>query len=307
LGALACAQTANTLYTTDINGNRVTASTTDTARLPDGTSKKEISQSINGRTVPLESTQTHVTKSGNHTTTETITTRYDPTGTIPLTERVVAERDTLPGGSFTETSRTYRSDVSGVKEVERREVDTRVQGSTTTQNTVVSRPGLDGSFQTAEKRSSESQKAGDRTDTKETVYRRSQNGDLYPAVQQVTVENKTGQTTTAQVANYEPSALTGNLHLASQTVSKSTVDKAGNETREVDLYAPAADGHIQESGAPQQIKEQQLITKRVASDGSVTESLSVRRPLPSDPTRLGVVQPISETVCTGKCITPPAP
>ena len=171
--AFAFAQTANTLYTTDINGNRIAAAINDTARLPDGTSKREMSQSVNGRTVPLEATETHVTRSGNHTTTETIIKRFDPTGNLSLTERVVTERDAQPNGSSTETSKTYSSDLNGMKETERRQVDTRVQGATTTQETVVSRPGLDGSFQPAEKRSSDSVKSGDRTDTKETVYRRS--------------------------------------------------------------------------------------------------------------------------------------
>lgn len=304
-GALAWAQTDKTTYMTDINGHRVAASTNDATPLPDGTVRREVSQSVNGRAVPLEKTEQHVTKSGTHTTTETITHRYDPTGNLSLTERVVTEHDDLPGGSSTESSRTYRSDVSGgMREMERRDVDTRVQGSTTTQQTVVARPGMDGSFQTAEKRSTESQKSGDRTDTKETVYRRSQNGDLYPALQQVKTETKTGATTAAQIADYEPSSLTGNLQLARQTVSTSTVDKAGNETREENLYAPAADGHIQENGAPQQIKEQQLITRRVASDGTVTETLGVRRPMPSDPTKLGGLQEISETVCKGKCVNP---
>ncbi len=304
---LACAQTANTLYTTDINGNRIVASINDTAKLPDGTSKRELSQSVNGRTIPLEATETHVTRSGNHTTTETVIKRFDPTGNLSLTERVVTERDALPGGSSTETYKTYSSDLNGMKETERRQVDTRVQGSTTSQESVVSRPGLDGSFQTAEKRSSDSVKSGDRVDTKETVYRRSQSGELYPALQEVKTATKTGQTTKEQVADYEPSALTGTMQLARQSLSTVTTDKVGNQTQEVNLYAPAADGHIQETGAPQQIKEQQLITKRVASDGSVTETLNVRRPLPSDPTKLGDVQPISQTICTGKCIVPPAP
>jgi hypothetical protein len=303
-GALACAQSDKTIYTTDINGHRVTDITTDVAPLKDGSAKQELSQSVNGRQVPMQSTEQHVTKSGTHSTIETITKRYDPTGGLFTTERVVTQHDDLPGGGSSETSTTYRSDVSGnMKEAERRQVDTRVQGSNTTQETVVSRPGLDGSFQPAEKRSIDTQKAGDRTDTKETVYRVSQNGELYPALQEVITETKTGPTTTAQIADYEPS-VTGNLQLARQTVSTATTDKAGNETREVNLYSAAADGRVQENGAPQQIKEQQVITRHVASDGTVTETLSVRRPSISDPTKLGGLQQISETVCKGKCINP---
>jgi hypothetical protein len=280
----------------------VAASVSDNRTLPNGTAKKELSQSVNGRVVPLERTEQHVTKQGNRTTTETITTRYDPTGNLSFNERTVSEREDFAGGVSKETSKVYRTDVSGnMKEMERRTVDTRVQGNTTTSDTTVARPGLDGSFQTEEKRSAETQKTGDRTDSKETVYRRSQSGELFPAVQQVKTQTKSGQTTTEQVADYELGQTSGKLQLARQTVSTSTKDKAGNETREVNLYSASADGRVQENGAPQQIKEQQLITRKVASDGTVTETLSVRRPTLADPTKLGSPQAISETVCKGKC------
>jgi hypothetical protein len=127
---------------------------------------------------------------------------------------------------------------------------------------------------------------------------------MSPALQEVISETKTGATTTRQIANYEPGLTFGTMRLASQAVSTTTKDKDGNETSEVDIYASAADGRVQENGAPQQVKEQQLITRHVGSDGSVTDSVSVRRPSISDPTKLGNPQQISQTTCTGKCITP---
>jgi hypothetical protein len=300
---LACAQNDTTLYRTDLNGHRVAEEAFDTSLVKDGHATRELSQSVNGRVVPLEKTEQTVTKSGNKTTTETLIKRYNPTGELIMTQRVVNEKETQANGSSTETAKTFVSDVSGsMKEMERRKVDTTVQGGLTTKQTEIDQPGLDGSFQVAEKRSSESQKSGERTDTKEMVYRRSQNGEMFPALQHVIVETKSGQTTTEQVADYEPS-VTGNLQLARQRVSTTTKDKNGNETSEVNLYAAAADGRVQENGAPQQMKEQELITRKVGSDGSVTESVSVRRPTISDPTKLGSAQQISQTTCTGKCIT----
>lgn len=305
IGALAWAQNDTTLYRTDLNGHRVAEEAFDTSLVPDGHATRELSRSVNGRVVPLEKTEQTVTKAGNKTTTETIIKRYDPTGELIMTQRVVSEKETQPNGSSTETAKTFASDFSGtLKEMERRTVNTTVQGGLTTKQTEIDQPGLDGSFQVAEKRSSESQKSGDRTDTKETVYRRSQNGDMAPALQEVVTETKTGATTTRQVANYEPGLTFGTMRLASQAVSVTTKDKDGNETSEVNLYSSAADGRVQENGATQQIKEQQLITRRVGSDGSVTDSVSVRRPSISDPTKLGSPQQISQTTCTGKCITP---
>jgi len=95
--------------------------------------------------------------------------------------------------------------------------------------------------------------------------------------------------------------LSGQLELTSQNVSTTSKRADGSELTEVNLYARAADGLTQEPGAPQQIKEQQIIERRKSADGSVVESLSVRRPSVSDPSKLGGLQKISETVCTGKC------
>ena len=191
IAALACAQNDTTLYRTDLNGHRVAEEAFDTSLVKDGHATRELSQSVNGRVVPLEKTEQTVTKSGNKTTTETLIKRYNPTGELIMTERVVSEKETQPNGSSTETAKTFVSDVSGaLKEMERRTVNTSVQGGLATKQTEVAQPGLDGSFQVAEKRSSESQKAGDRTDTKETVYRRSQNGEMFTALQHVTVETK---------------------------------------------------------------------------------------------------------------------
>jgi hypothetical protein len=305
ISALAWAQNDTALYRTDLNGHRVEEEAFDTSLVPDGHATRELSRSVNGRTVPLEKTEQTVIKSGNKTTTETLIKRYNPTGELIMTQKVVTEKETQANGSSTETAKSYTSDYSGtLKEVERRKVETTVQGAVTTKQTEVDQPGLDGSFQVAEKRSSESQKSGDRTDTKETVYRRSQNGEMSPALQEVVSETKSGATTTRQVANYEPGLTFGTMRLASQTVSTTTKDKDGNESSEVNIYASAADGHVQENGAPQQIKEQQLITRRVGSDGAVTDSVSVRRPTISDATKLGNPQQISQTTCTGKCITP---
>ena len=49
------------------------------------------------------------------------------------------------------------------------------------------------------------------------------------------------------------------------------------------------------------VKEQQVVQRRTNPDGSVVETLSVRRPSVSDPNRLGDLQKLSETVCKGKC------
>jgi hypothetical protein len=297
LAASAVAQSDSTQYTTDINGHQVADLLQDTTK----DSKQELSRSINGGTVPLESSEMHVIDaSPNHNVVEVITKRYTQTGKLSMTERRLVEKQVRPGGSSTETTKVFVSDVNGtLKETERRSVETQVQGSTTTSQIVVDRPNFNGSFSTAEKRSIETQKSGDRTDTNETVYQMSQNGSLFPVLQQVKTETKSGSATTQQTVSYQP-GITGKMEMFRQAVSTTTKDANGNEITEVDLYARAADGRVYQHDAPPQIQERQLVT-RTKSGNSVTEALSVRRPSLSDPNKLGDVRKISEVVCTGKC------
>ena len=77
----------------------------------------------------------------------------------------------------------------------------------------------------------------------------------------------------------------------------------GSEVTEVNLYGPSSDGHAQEPGAAPVIKEQQVVERRKAADGSVVETLSVRRPTYSDPTKLGALEKVSETVCRATTIS----
>jgi hypothetical protein len=299
--ALACcawAQNDRTVYTTDINGNRMASASFAASE----SSKTEKSQSVNGRTVPLEQSETHIlSKSGNRTVTETVIKRFDPTGQVAITERVVTDTTKQPNGSSTISIQKFQSDLNGsMSETERQQVQTTVNGNNTASETVVSRPTLNGSFQATEKRSSKTETAGEHSSSTETVYRLSPNGEMFTALQRVKTQVKQGNTATEQVAEYEP-GVTGTLQLARQTVSSSTKDAAGNETTETNLYSAAADGRVQESGASQQIKEQQIITRKAGSNGTVTETLAVRRPSLADPNRLGSAQTISETVCKGNC------
>ena len=82
------------------------------------------------------------------------------------------EENKLPGGGSTVRETTYRSDVNGsLREAERKTIETRVSGSTTTASTVIDRPGMSGSFETVEKRSAVTEGPADNQHTTESVYR----------------------------------------------------------------------------------------------------------------------------------------
>jgi hypothetical protein len=294
--AFAAAQSVTRTTTTDINGRAV-----DSISVSSDSQQTELSQSINGRQVPLEQTEEKVLQEdGNTKVVQKIIRKYDPNGQLSSTERVLTTQQKLAdGGSLTNVV-TYRGDINGrMQEAERKSTETHTQGSVTRSETRVERPTINGAFQVAEKRNTVADTSGGKTHQEEDVYRRNDNGDYYQALRQVTDEQKTGDQTVKQSNIYEL-GVTGSLRLARQEVSATTKRADGSAVTELNLYARSADGRVQEEGAPLQIKEQQIISRDKSGD-TVTETLSVRRPSLADPNRLGSLQQLSQTVCKGKC------
>jgi len=300
--ALAWPQSTTNTYSTDINGRRVEAPSIAATGTSSNGERTERFQSINGRQVPLEQIVDRVVREdANGKVTERILKKFDPTGHLALTERVLIEENKLPGGGSSVRESTYRTDVNGAaQEIERRTTETRVQGSTTTANTLVDRPTLNGSFETIEKRSEITDGPATNQHTTESVYQRKAGGGFQEILRQVKTSAKQNDTTTETTARYEP-GITGQLQLESQTESVSTKEPGGKETTQVNMYAHTVAGQIQDNNAKMRVLEQQIIERRTNSDGSVAETLSVRRPSMGDPNRLGELKKISETVCTGKC------
>ncbi len=305
-GAATWAQSTTTTFMKDLNGSRVQGQSFSSA---DGEHTERF-QSINGRQVPLEDTVDRVIREdANGKTTERIVRKFDRDGKLASTERIVTEETKQPGGGSSVRSTTYRSDVNGaMREAERQATETRVQGSQTTANTTIDQPTLNGSFQTVEKRSEVTDGPADHLSSTESVYRRDGSGGFQEALRYVTTTTKSGDVTTESRANYEP-GVNGQLQLASQSDSTTTKRPDGTEVTQTNLFAHTVAGRLQESSAPMRIQEQQIIERRANPDGSVVETLSVRRPSISDPNRLGDLQKLGETVCKGKCQpdTKPAP
>src|SRR5712692_2946043 len=109
MAAVAWAQSTTTLYTTDINGRRVE----EISHAATDVSRTERTQSINGAKVPLEQSEEKVLRDdANGKVTERVVRKYDQTGRLTSTERVLAEeRKAAAGGSHVEET-TWRSDVN---------------------------------------------------------------------------------------------------------------------------------------------------------------------------------------------------
>ena len=286
----------------DLNGNSVEAALY-TAKDGD---RQELTQSINGRKVPLQQSETHVLSDGpNGKTTETLTRKYDATGQLVSTERTVVEENKLPNGAVIHAT-VYRSDLNGqMAEAERRTIESHTQGPTSTTNVTVSRPGIGGSFDVAEKRNVVTNADGKTLHETEVVQIPAANGQLMDAARLVRDQSTVNGTTTSTETRYEPD-FTGSLSLISQQVATIKKDADGSLVTQVDLYAPAAYGVAREQTATPKLKEQDVIVRR-EKNGVVTETTAVSRPTLQDPSRLGPSNPVSELVCTGKCDGPLKP
>ena len=302
--ALAAAQSATNTYTTDLNGNRAAGQSFTSS----DSDRKELFQSINGHQVPLEQTVDRVVREdANGKVTERIVKKFGREGQLASTERVMIEESKLPSGGSSVRQTTYRSDVNGgLQEAERRTTLTSVAGSTTTASTVIDRPTLNGSLETVEKRAAVTDGPADNLHTTESVYRRDGSGGFQEALRYVTTASKQNDAVKETTASYEP-GLNGQLQLAAQSESTSKKLPDGTQVTQTDLYAQTVAGNVQDSSGRMRVKEEQIVERRTNPDGSVVETLSVRRPTVSDPDRLGGLQKLSETVCKGKCQPDPAP
>jgi len=265
--------------------------------------KTELSQSINGRTVPKEQTETTVlSETPTEKVIETFDRKYDQNGQLASTERTLTTtRKTSDGGTST-TASVYRSDVNGgMPEVERRTIETRPQGpGITASDVTIARPSSNGGLQTVEQRKILSTIEPNHTRDDQTVYQKSTNGEFVPVRRTVTESLKSGDKTEATVANYENNYL-GRMALLSSENTTTVVSKDGKQVVERNLYDAASFGAPRDDEGGQKIKEQQTIVRTPGPDGSVTETVSVRRPTLADQAHLGTSVQISETICTGKC------
>jgi len=295
---LASAQSVSTTYSADINGNRVAGPTV----ISTDNQHTQITQSINGRKVPMEQTDEKVlSQSASGRVVEKITKRFDPQGNLAATERNVTEEEKLADGMRSHST-IYRGDPnSQMHEAERRTVESHTQGSGQTTQSEVARPDLTGAFQVVEKKSLVSETAGNATHTDQTTYRRSENGGFYPAVRDVSDSTQSGQQVVTKAAHYEPRD-TSQLKLTAQTETTTVKRPDGSSVSEVSLYGTGVDnGRAPDNQTAPHLREKQTIQQIPGPGGSLTEIVTAQRPSISDPSRLGPTTKISETICTGKC------
>ena len=302
--SFACAQSTASNYRPDLNGRLVEGSQLDVGPKGD---KTERSDSMNGRKVPREVTETRViSESPTGRVIETVTHKFDPTGQPGPVVKTVTEEQTH-GNSTTIRATTYFSDTNGrLQEGERRTVESVKQGATTSSDVTIARPGPSGAFDTIEKRKVVSVADKDSVHEDETVYRPTQSAGLVPAEREVRDSRKQagGASQTREV--YRPD-YTGRMELMTQEVAKTTERPDGTTVTEKNVYARSTDGVAVTGDTAQRVRAQEVIVRSKGAGDTVVETTTLRQTTPGDPTRLGEPRKVSETVCTGKCTGPLQP
>jgi hypothetical protein len=304
------AQESNTSSTTsvDINGNRVADGPTISQATSANESQTTVTtQSINGRTVPMEKVEEHVVRNDSSgKVTERIVRKYDPQGNPLPPVRQVIEEQKRPDGGSTVQSTTYNSDVNGNSQIAEKSVtDTQKNASGETSETVVQRPTVDG-LQTVEKQSQVVTKLGNSYQAESTIYRRDGNGGFYAAVRQTTEHTVQGSEVSENSAEYERGA-NGELQLHGQTVTKTVTRPDGSQEAVVDVYSRNVPGTVTGNESGLKLQERQEIESAPGPGNTTVQTVSVRRPTVSDPGTLGPPRQLSQTVCKGDCKTAAEP
>jgi hypothetical protein len=289
----------------DVNGNIVAdGPTISQTRSANGSQIVVTTQSINGRSVPLEQVEERVLrKDASGKLIERIIRRYDPQGNPLPPSRETIEEQKRPDGSSTLQSTTYRTDINGnMQIVEKSTTDTRISGSSETSETVVQRPTANG-LETVEKQSQVVSKQGKNYQAESITYRNDGNGGFAPAVRQTTEHTVQGAEVSENTAEYEKGP-NGELQLHGQTVSKTVTRPDGLKDAVVDVYSRNVPGTVSGNESGLKLQERQTIESTPGPGNSVVQTLSVQRPTVTDPGTLGPARQLSQTVCKGDCKPP---
>ncbi len=291
-----------TTYTYDPSGRRIAAAqSTSVGEEGAGRAQVQTVADLNGRRVPLESSEETVLSNGpDGRVVERLVKKFDSQGRLTGQEKVRIEESKAGDGATTVRATVYDRDLNGSFALRERTTTVTAKDSTATRaETLVERPSVNGRLEHQERRVAVITGDDKNQVHDATVYRKDQHGQYAPAVREVTETKREDGKVVANTSEYN-SASTGQMALVGQRLSQTVKDAGGRETQVVDVYGQNNPG-LASSGYSKDLKlrERQLI-ERVAAGEQTVETFSVQRPA-LDSVRLGPAQRISETVCTGNC------
>ena len=302
-GAILLAQQSSqqsSTWTIDSSGQRVEGHTYTSEESPGGGRHIEAARSINGRMVPVQSTEDRVLRQDPQgKSVERIVRKYDQNGNPVPAAKVLTEETKNPDGSTTITSSAYEADLNGNMRLSERSTTQIRKGATTETTTTVERTGLNGSLQTTERAMSVERPAAGGSQVESTVYRRDVSGNFTPVAQDIKQISKKGAEETVDDSHYEIDA-TGKLVLASRAIDHVKKNPNGSSVTETDVYSKFSVGRTQDATATGEPKLQQQVRREraVGPDGTVVETTSARARLPNDQSQFGTYEKASQVTYT---------
>ncbi len=287
----------STNYEVDINGNRVPGLTRGVATSATGSQRVETTRSINGRQVPLESTEDKVLSDdgrGNRVI-ERMVRRYDQNGNVGPLEKARIEERVNPDGSKMNVTTTYRDDLNGRPQIfERATTQTRESGGTTQTVIAVERGNPNGGLALYEKTTAVERKTSSGSQIESSTTRPDVNGQLSVAKSEVTTKSKSGAQENVDSTVYEP-GIDGKLQMAGRRVATVTTKPDGSQVEEIDVYGRTVGFAADANAATPRLQQQILKEKVVRPDGSVVESTNVRSRVSHDSDRMSNYERTAET------------
>ena len=293
-GVLAAQQTSrqSTNYSIDPSGRSVFDSITSMSQTPAGGGSRTMVRSVNGRDVPIESTDDKViSQDSTSKVVERVVRRYDADGRPGVAEIQRIEERKQPDGSSQVLTTVYRPDLNGNKLLAERSTATVRKGATTDTTVVVERPTLNGSLETVERIAAvERETAPGARTIQSSTYRRDTNGAMKEAVRESTVITVNGNQEAKDSSTYTLNA-DNKLELYERRVGKKVTQADGSEAEDIDVYSRFAAFHTPDTGAKEaRLQEQIVRQRRPGTNSTVVESTTVRARLPNDLSRFGVVE-----------------
>jgi hypothetical protein len=286
-------------WTLDVNGHRVEGPVYTATESPAGGRRAETARSINGRMVPIQSSEDRVLREdAQGKVVERIIQKYDANGNPGLPMKVRIEESKNSDGSSTVRAATYEADVNGNLQLIERSTTQVRPGATTESSTTVERATLNGSLQTVEKATRVERTTGSGAQVESTTYRRDVSGNFTPFAQESKQIVKSGPNESTDTAHYELDA-NGKLSLASRAVDRVKTNPDGSQVVDTDVYSKFAAGHTADGNTDQPRLQEQIHRERTPGPGgAVVETTSVRARLPNDPSRLGAYEKTSQVTYT---------
>ncbi|MBM3810508.1 MAG: hypothetical protein FJW20_02615 [Acidimicrobiia bacterium] len=289
-------------YSYDLNGNRVAVSSA-TAQ---GGFQAQTIKSINGRNVPVETVEeTVISQDSGGRVVERIIRPHDANGRPGAPQKLRIEETNNADGTVNRSTSVYEADLNGRFALRERATTTvSKSGEVERAETRVEVPNINGSLEVSEMSVKVVMGDEKQSHTDVTVLRRDTNGSFTEAARQL-IETKVHDSQTITTTAEYNAAVTGKMEFTGQRVARSSKNPDGSEIQVVDVYGTVIPGRTMNANrSGPQLREQQVIEKRVGADNTVVETFSVRR-ANLESGALGAAQTISETVCSGACLPPP--